>query len=165
MPIANNSNLRTCRICKKDLPLDRFYMDMRATGERQYRTKCKTCTQAEDKAKISETYQGYLGRLHGSSKHARKKQGYVWEITIEDVIALWEEQEGRCSVTGLVMTHHRDGSGHKDFNASIDRLNIKVGYTRDNIRLVCYAVNIMRGSLDLSEFYFWIKTAYLHSCD
>jgi len=63
------------------------------------------------------------------------------------------------------MTHHRDGSGHKDFNASVDRINPRIGYTVDNIRLVCYAVNIMKHKMDEGEFYFWIKSVYEKSCD
>lgn len=154
-----------CITCKRDLPIERFYLDMRRNGVWSPRKKCKTCTQASDKAAISNTYKTYLARLLASSKHARMKQGYEWEITVQDLVDLWEKQDGRCSVSGVVMTHHRDGSGHKNFNASIDRLNISIGYTPDNIRLVCFAVNIMRGSLNLSEFYFWVKSTYLHSCD
>ena len=159
------AEVRKCRVCKKGLPLDRFYTDTGTGGRRRLRTKCKTCTQNQIRDASSLTYQTFLAKVYSSSKHARRKGGFVWEITLQDIVDLWEEQNGRCAVTSLVMTHHRDGTGHKDFNASIDRLNPNIGYTRDNIRLVCYAVNIMRHRMDESEFYFWIKSIYENSCD
>ena len=159
------AEVRKCRVCKKQLPLDRFYTDPGTGGRSRLRTKCKTCTQNQIRDASSLTYQAFLAKVYSSSKHARLKGGFVWEITLRDIVDLWEEQNGRCAVTNLVMTHHRDGTGHKDFNASIDRLNPNIGYTRDNIRLVCYAVNIMRHRMDESEFYFWIKSIYENSCD
>lgn len=159
------AKMRECRVCKKKLPEDRFYKDPRVGSTNGLRTKCKTCTQQQLRGASSLTYQTFLAKVYSSSKHARTKAGFTWEITVQDIVDLWEEQGGRCAVTNLIMTHHRDGTGHKDFNASIDRINPTVGYTADNIRLVCYAVNIMRHRMDESEFYFWIKSIYENSCD
>lgn len=165
MAKAEKSKTQECRICKQQLPLDRFYLDPKTDGTLYPRTKCKTCTQAHSRETGNLSYRAFLAKVHSSSKHARTKAGFTWEIDIDDLVNLWEEQGGRCAVTNLIMTHHRDGTGHKDFNASIDRLNPNIGYTVDNVRLVCYAVNIMRHRMDEAEFYFWIKSIYENSCD
>ena len=57
----------------------------------------------------------------------------TYEITPEDVIALWEKQDGRCAISGVYLTHHVDGSGKKEYNASIDRISGDKGYTIHNI--------------------------------
>ena len=164
MTADNDGDLHYCRVCKQHLTIDRFYADKLASGMKP-RTKCKTCTQIHAREHGSSNYRAFLTKLHSSSKHVRVKAGFTWEITVDDLVDLWEAQNGRCVATGLVMTHHRDGSGHKDFNASIDRLNPRIGYTTDNIRLVCYAVNIMKHKMDEGEFYFWVKSVYEKSCD
>jgi hypothetical protein len=161
---SNNEDLYYCRVCKQHMPLKRFYTDKTTSGIKP-RSKCKTCTQATARENGSSNYRAFLTKLHASSKHVRVKAGFTWEINVQDLIDLWEAQNGRCEATGLVMTHHRDGSGHKDFNASVDRINPRIGYTVDNIRLVCYAVNIMKKKMDEGEFYFWIKSVYEKSCD
>ena len=161
---SNNEDLYYCRVCKQHMPLKRFYTDKVTSGIKP-RSKCKTCTQATTRDNSSANYHAFLARLHSSSKHVRVKAGFTWEINVQDLVDLWEAQNGRCEATGLVMTHHRDGSGHKDFNASLDRINPRIGYTVDNIRLVCFAVNIMKHKMDEGEFYFWVKSVYEKSCD
>tara|TARA_R110000824_G_C15119472_1_gene667919 strand:+ start:682 stop:1047 length:366 start_codon:yes stop_codon:yes gene_type:complete len=103
------------------------------------------------------TIESYFTRKTANLKHARGKYNpkMDWMITSDDVLNLWHRQEGRCAVTNLYMNHHGDINDLK--NASIDRLNNDEGYSVENIRLVCSAVNKMRGSLTESEFHWWVK--------
>ena len=66
---------------------------------------------------------------------------------------------------GVALTHHLDGSGAKEFNASIDHANNDQGYSRDNVRLVAYRINIMRHTLSTDMFWWWVKTIHDHSCE
>ena len=64
---------------------------------------------------------------------------------------------------GLNMTHHRTNEGGKSaFNASIDRINNLEGYVLSNVQLVCNQTNTMRHTLNVGEFWWWIKTIYQH---
>jgi hypothetical protein len=63
------------------------------------------------------------------------------------------------------LTHHLDGSGRKDFNASIDRIDSQMGYVPGNVQLVAGRVNLMKGTLGVDMLYWWVKTIYQHSCD
>ena len=63
------------------------------------------------------------------------------------------------------MTHHVDGRGAKEFNASIDRVNPDKGYTPQNIQLVAYRVNIMRHTLSMDMFWWWVKNIHDASID
>ena len=108
----------------------------------------------------SATPQAYLTRLFGQLKHARTKKEKVkvgWDIELEDVLELWDKQEGKCALTGLFMTYHKDGSGKKDLNASIDRINPDIEYLVTNIQLVCSRANTLKHNLREDELYWWAK--------
>jgi len=72
------------------------------------------------------------------------------------LVALYELQDGKCAVTGIVMSHVR-GNGRASENISIDRINTSIGYETGNIRLVCSAVNLMRNEMTDDELRLWAK--------
>ena len=46
------------------------------------------------------------------------------------------------------------------FKCSLDRIDSEKGYTEDNVRFVCWAVNQMKADRTDEEFKFWIETLY-----
>lgn len=63
-------------------------------------------------------------------------------ITLDGLLALWHNQRGRCSLSGLSMTW---GQGTiTPTSISMDRLDISAGYTTSNVRLICYQANCLR---------------------
>lgn len=115
------------------------------------------------KKKIHEyrnTETGFWVGLWGNLSHSAKKRGLDVEITKEDVIALWEKQKGLCAVTGLPMEKVKATKTTRNryknlYRASVDRINSDKGYTKENIRLVCSHVNIMKMDLTDEQFKFW----------
>lgn len=80
----------------------------------------------------------------------------------DDVLGMYLAQDGRCAVTGLKMTIDRGWRGVKPRTlASIDRINSKGHYTRDNVQMVCWAINYMKGDLTPDEFTFWCAKVIL----
>jgi len=149
---------RKCTSCKKELPLEEF----RTTNDRGsvHSTKCKPCTEIARRKNISATPQTYLTRLFGQLKYARtktEKTKIKWDIKLEDVLELWDKQEGKCALTGLFMTYHKDGSGNRDLNASLDRINPDIEYLVTNIQLVCSRANTIKHTLKEDELYWWAK--------
>ena len=109
------SSSKKCTDCKQKLPAEAFPAQSK---------KCSTCRYTARRKAASATPQNFLTRSFGQLKHARMKKEKSkkgWEITLEDVLELWELQKGRCALTGLFMTFHKDGSGRRDLNVSIDR--------------------------------------------
>ena len=149
-----------CTSCDRPIP-----QDSSQTG----RKRCQPCKIKKAQIRISASYENYLRNLYSQSKsNARPgKRGadHKWELAPEDFIALWEKQKGRCAISGVFLTHHKDGSGTKDYNASIDRISGEKGYTVDNTQLVCYRINIMKHTLSEDMFYWWVKTINDSSCD
>ena len=149
---------RKCTSCKKELPLGDF--GVRNDRGTVYSKKCKPCVDMVRRKAASATPQAYLTRLFGQLKHARTKKEKVkvgWDIELEDVLELWDKQEGKCALTGLFMTYHKDGSGKKDLNASIDRINPEIEYLVTNIQLVCSRANTLKHNLREDELYWWAK--------
>jgi len=147
--------------CKRQLDVSEF---------REGRNNCMACRNAQLEERISGSYEAYLRNLYTHSKSnikcgRRAKSGLDWEITPEDLINLWEKQQGRCAISGVYLTHHKDGTGYKEFNASIDRKCGDKGYTLHNVQLVAYRINIMKHTLSEDMFYWWVKTINNFSCD
>lgn len=76
-------------------------------------------------------------------------RGYLWDITVEDIDAMHQEQDGLCVYSGLPIGWSESGWDH---TASIDRIDNSLGYTLDNVQLVHKEVNMMRGSLEDNRF-------------
>ena len=152
--------LHTCEVCGQDLPIGHFEQ----LKDGYVRAACRKCTATQRNITASSTYEMYLRRLLTKSKSSRKET-HDFTITIDDLVELWQRQSGRCAVSGVHMTHHADGLGRKEFNASIDRIDGNRGYVRGNIQLVAYRINILKHTLSTDMLYWWVKTIYHHSCD
>ena len=145
-----------CTICELQLPEAAF------EPQRRHRKKaqCSRCRRESMYAQVNASAPKYLAKLYSSLGYNRKKQGYEWTVTVDDFVEQYEKQGGRCALSGVVLTHYRDGGGAKSFNCSIDRINPQLGYTKKNIQIVAYSVNIMKGTMDEYEFMWWIDNIF-----
>ena len=147
--------------CNKQLDVSEF---------REGRNTCMACRTTQKENRVSASYESYLRNLHTHAKSnikcgRRSKSELEWDITPEDLVNLWEQQEGKCAISGVYLTHHKDGTGTKEFNASIDRKSGDKGYALHNVQLVAYRINIMKHTLSEDMFYWWVKTINNFSCD
>jgi hypothetical protein len=89
------------------------------------------------------------GKQHGDRGSAR---GKVADIDAAFLKSVWEDQRGICPITGwklILPISSRSGNwpnGHNPKNASIDRIDQRVGYVRGNVRLVALIANYARHS-------------------
>lgn len=150
--------MKECSACHRALALKEF-----DAGNNNI---CRACGKRKTEARVSDTYRSYLNNLFNQSKSRNKTSRNIdWQITLDDLTALWEKQEGRCAISGVFLTHHKDGTGHKEYNVSIDRIQNTRGYTPQNTQLVCYRANKLKGDLPEDMFYWWVKTINNFSCD
>ncbi len=97
-----------------------------------------------------------------------RRRGMVCAITEVDVLEKFYEQEGRCALSGreMALVVGMGGRGGKNRLAlSIDRIDSWGNYTRDNIQLVCAALNLMKGDLSSDEFRYWCAQVVLHNAE
>ncbi len=156
------TDTKNCSRCQKDLPLTSFEQHKSGTA----RNMCRPCKLATDRQQRSTGYRPYLANLLSKSRDSSRRRRFTeYEITVDQLADLWELQDGRCAISGVVLTHHNDGTGIKDFNASIDRIDSTLGYVPGNVQLVAYRANVLKQSLSTDMLYWWVKTIYQHSCD
>jgi hypothetical protein len=151
---------RVCHLCKQER-IDKEFPTPTSN-------QCRKCKLARARDRVARTPESYLEHLIKRSKtraKTRKVKDEEYTLTLQDLVDLWERQKGRCALSNIVMTHHKDGQGPIDHNVSIDRKDVNVGYTPENTQLVCYRANIMRHSLSQGMFYWWVKTIHDFSCN
>jgi len=124
-------------------------------------TLCNTCRVNRYMDQCNGTPKAFISKQLSDIKVRIKlrKAGAEREcdLTFEFLMELWNKQEGRCALTGLFMTHHRDRSGKNDFNVSVDRVRSTEGYLKKNVQLVCARVNSIKSDMDRATMYWWIK--------
>lgn len=84
-------------------------------------------------------------KLIQSSAWRSFRDGLKHNITVDYLVDLWDEQEGRCALTGRLLDIRKadQGSGKPWPSApSLDRIVPEEGYTQGNVRFVCYHVNV-----------------------
>lgn len=83
--------------------------------------------------------------LRGARGRARKLKR-EFSITVDDVMALGDASSWSCAITAIKFTIDRHETARiRPFYPSIDRIDSTKGYTADNCRLVCAAMNAALG--------------------
>lgn len=151
---------KRCSTCKAWKDVSLFYQDQRA--KTQLRGRCKECDIEQVNTKVCGSLERALKNL-AIRNHSNCRNGSVRRqelsndgyVTFDVLLALWNEQEGRCAVTGVSMTHVQ-GQGHRIMtNVTVDRIDNDKGYMEGNIRLVCKAVNLMKSMMTDRELVEW----------
>ncbi len=108
--------------------------------------KCKICAMKRENNPRWLGYKQLTGVWLWTYRDSAHKRGLVWEVTPEQIWAVWLRQDGRCAYTGWQLTHGVD--------ASLDRIDSAVGYTVGNIQFVHRDINRMKSNF--SEKHFWL---------
>jgi hypothetical protein len=165
--------LKKCSNCKESKPLTEFPKNR--TNKDGYSYLCFICNRASTKSyreKNGERYyenqkrrrldEGvFVSQTFYNIKTRAQKKGLEVDITRDYLLETLQATEYKCAVTGI--TFDRNSSGRKKanaFRASVDRIDSNKGYTKDNIRWVCWAVNQMKSDRTDEEFKFWVETLY-----
>ena len=115
------------------------------TSSKHYSTRCRKCSTKARRHACTTLYQ----RLSGIWRNARARAraaSIPFDLTLKDVVDLWAAQCGRCFYSGLPMAIKTAATGRgpsaaSAFVPSLDQAEAGKGYTRDNTRLCCWAVN------------------------
>ena len=101
MPVKN----KTCLYCGETKPLSDFgpiaksQNDTDGTGRVN---RCNECVSNRRMYRNSQDSVFFLKDLYSKHKSSVTKKGkYKWEISVEDVLACWEAQGGRCALSGV----------------------------------------------------------------
>ena len=142
-----------CSSCGEEKPVEKFFKNLK-TGRRARR--CLDCgpPKVDGDGWLYKNINALLYKKMHQARYNAKKRGKEFNLTIEDLISLAKLQHNICAVSKVKMAHCRH---NKWANVSIDRIDNNKGYTPDNIRLVCSAVNSMRNRMSDEELFWWAK--------
>lgn len=147
---------------------DRYCTSCRQTklkDEFKTQTQCHSCYHIRRAERSGKDLLHFMRKAVSKLKSTRVKQGVEFELTAEDLMDIWNRQDGKCAMSGVYMTHAPYADNFNSKNLSIDRLDHSKGYYPTNVQLVCSAVNMLRGNMSREDFSWWILNIYKHSCE
>ena len=112
---------------------------------------CRKDQYSKITGKNSSQFTGYediSGHTWSLIKRRAFQRDVSFEITIKDAWDRYQQQKGKCALTGLPLTLFPNTC----ITASLDRIDSSKGYTLDNIQWVLKAVNIMKNSYSMEFF-------------
>ena len=85
-------------------------------------------------------------------KRVCQRRKHVYSLDLAYLKSLWENQEGKCPITGWTLNLPIGTGGFEEpsspRNASLDRIDQDCGYIEGNVRYVALIVNLARTSCD-----------------
>lgn len=168
---------KTCYKCDVTKPVTDF---AKRGGSRTYRNMCRDCwnayyrvfnTSEEQRKKSTQKMREWRARPGNKERVESRRQERnklapkaVFRaavhnarmraetlVTNEDLMKLWEAQDGKCALTGIVMTW---GTGWiESTSISLDRIDQGGKYEHGNVRLICHCINTFRGRMNDDDMY------------
>ena len=107
---------------------------------------CKTCSLPRVGA-ANPAWKGYEEIPNSWFLRFKRYSKIEFDLQIEDIWDLFLRQEKKCALTGLPIGFSNDRTRSQKYSgisctASIDRIDSKKGYTRDNTQLVHKDINL-----------------------
>lgn len=116
-------------------------------------------TPAERSAQWNREHYGYhrIYNILGNCRRRAEKKGLEYNLDPE-----WFKEKCKdvCEITGLPFSVEapREKNKRNPLSPSIDRIDTNKGYTKDNCRVILWAVNRALGDDGLGFLYYWCKT-------
>lgn len=107
-------------------------------------------TTADQYSRIDGDHSLYLNRLLYKRNNVEGKSRE--NITREQLMDLWQKQDGRCAISNVPMTCRAKRGEKFPYNASIDRIVPGAPYEFGNIQLVCTVINSLMKDFSKTDF-------------
>ena len=143
--------MKTCNVCKVEKPLSCFGKDSTRVDGLKY--KCKQCRKKLAKNSKANKYwkvNNWSKVLEVQCQKRAKEKGQVSEITEEFIKELYKKQNGKCFWFGVDLVP--SSKKKYPFQPSIDRIDNKKGYLKNNVVLCCFSANFARNENSFDVF-------------
>ena len=165
--------LKVCNECKCEKPLTEFTKNKASPDGLQY--KCRPCDvayQAKRRADNPQKRRAYekqylnnkrqdfefrLIMLLNASKQRARNKNREHTITVNDIKEIYPK-DGCCPIFGMKLEFN--SAGFRENSPSIDRIDSTKGYTPDNIQIISWKANRIKGYATVQELEMLL--AYLH---
>lgn len=98
--------------------------------------------------RMKKTWEGKIEYLWNAAKQRAKTIGMPFDLDLEEL----QKTDKICPVFGVDMNLVRPGDGRKDYSPSLDRIDNSKGYTKDNVRVICWKANNLKSNGTIEEF-------------
>lgn len=154
-----------CRKCMEVRPLNQFNKNNR----------CKDCVRLDDQERLKDPRSVLLmllksARLNTKNRQARstaKNRDFTFDLTFDELVEMFRSQKGLCAYSGLPLRF--GNSKDTDWRISLERLDTKKGYTKDNVCLIAYEFNVGDKRVlyndDSTESCGWSKVKFQYTFD
>jgi hypothetical protein len=155
---------KICNSCKEPKPFTSFTKNKASPDGLQY--KCRSCDvayQAKRRVENPQKRRDYekqylntkrqdfdfrLNMLLNASKQRARNKNREHTITVEDIKAIYPT-DGCCPIFGMKLEFNT--AGFRENSPSIDRIDTTKGYTPDNIQIISWKANRIKGYATLQE--------------
>lgn len=155
---------KVCRTCKQELYTSMFARNKAAKDFLQY--DCKECDNTrqrkrriEKKEEIQQYSKEYrktkqndfdwrLQQLLNSAKARAASKNREFSITKENLKSIFPK-DGCCPVFGFKLEWN--SGGFRETSPSIDRIDSNKGYTKDNIQIISWKANRIKGYASVED--------------
>jgi hypothetical protein len=97
-------------------------------------------------------YKSISGKLWSTIQRRAANREIAFDLTIEYAWSVFEEQKGKCALSGIDLFFGKNSEDRAGTTASIDRIDVNQGYVTGNIQWVHKKVNIMRNVYSIEEY-------------
>lgn len=123
----------------------------------------KHCKKCSNKNPNNNQHQGYYKEvLRKSFVHKYKANAELrnisWEVSFEYLAELLIKQKFKCTLTGIFLDAMKVNN-----NCSLDRIDSKQGYTKDNVQWVIPMVNMCKQAYTQEDFIEMCKNVALNN--
>lgn len=154
--------LKMCHRCHQVKPrTDEFFtVACRKNHPRRDRHKgyCKECDKKRrrlQKLALKKDPERHLRRLIASLRSRAKTQSLPFNLTGDDLVMQYHQQNGNCYWTGRkfdLTSEYHDRSRPANYSMSVDKLTPSMGYVKGNVVLCLWKVNQLKNNLTAEEF-------------
>ena len=154
---SQQKQTKICSKCKIEKNIQEFWKMKRPNNKIGLAYRCKTCIREYNKTyhqsssykqikkRSDKKYRQDIARqLHKSARQRAKKKNRVFDLLIEDI-----KIPEYCPILGLKLEISNDRFSANSY--SLDRIDSKKGYTKDNIHVISYRANEVKKDANLQE--------------
>jgi len=134
------------------LSVSAFYINMKKLGLKIGRRRMSDKARAamfgrKSKRKVNDPFLFHMTRFFKKWRAGADTRFKQFDLTLEDIINLWNSQYGMCALSNLPMQ-----MSDEEYDVSLDRIDSDNGYINGNVQLVIKQVNYMKQDYTQEDF-------------
>ena len=121
----------------------------------QYRYQKHRARYIERSRAYKASTRGALKTILYSASLRASKNNIAYDLDFFWLSDLWDAQDGKCLLTGIEFNTERTEKRktfYRPYGPSLDKIDPNGGYTKDNTRLVCTAINLAMNQFGEAAF-------------